>query len=466
MYAKEESIGYLAPLRSLVQSDGVLEVFSTNYDTCVELMCEQLRLVWADGFSVRWDPDVFKRKNVQVCLRKLHGSVLWFEDEAGNAFRSLVGGPKTAAALSEWFGGTCGPFLLYPARKSGYAAPYVDNLTALAESLGKSDKLIVLVVVGYSFRDEALVKVVSDAARRNRQLTVVLVDPNAETIYRERLESIGGDAGFPAPLKDRVIPYGFGLDRPGEVTRRLVREIVDRAAEAHRLERELFEGDSRGSYAWFQAAQACMTASSLRGYWRCVRHSDAHVLGTSFGEAIHRLFDECRLIVAFGAALPENRSLRSFIHLMLVYWIGEVSVARAEGVLPAVFELRFKVEARSEPDLSGLIACFNQSADKCKVDEEFLESVGARRDDLGKLGDVIRRMARALSVCRTATGSYRTSADGLTAAVSVLGSAGAIPGSSDSDAVAEWATRIVQLYIARCESDIVEIVERAGGVVV
>jgi hypothetical protein len=457
MYAKAQSLEYLAPLRTIVQRDGAIDVYSTNYDTCIELLAEHLRLVWADGFSVRWDPDVFDRDNVQVRIRKLHGSVLWFEDETQRPFRSMIGGAKTAAELTEWFGGTCRQFLLYPARKSGYDAPYIDNLTALARALGSNDESVVLVVIGYSFRDEALLKVVSDAARRNRLLTVVLVDPDAEAIYRDRLHCVAGDLSVPSPLRDRVVPYGLGLDKPGAVTRRLVDEIERAAADAHRRERTLVESDVSDEYSWFGVAQTWLKAGNLRGYWRCMERAPGYERGGASGEALERVLTELRLAVAFGLRAPAGRRIGANVQDALTYWIGWVGVA-TNG--PGRFRVAPGGNGRSVPDAASVATHFRAAADLCELDVGALASSPERQRYVQQLASELRSFATILEPRGASDAPSDWSFAGLRDALARFADGRQAPVEPDEKGMVEWASRIVQEAFDKCARELGSIADQ------
>jgi hypothetical protein len=401
MYAREERLKYLEPLRSVVVQYGHLDIFSTNYDTCIELLCERLRLLWEDGFAVRWDPSTFDRPAVQVKLHKLHGSVLWFRDQAGGQFRSLLSAPPDASAKQEWIGGKCEPFLLYPARKSGYDAPYFDNLSAFRAALGKEDKPVVLAVIGYSFRDAAIRQAVFDAARKNRLLTVVLVDPESEAIYESNLQYVEPRSTVASPLRDRLVPYGVGLDQEGRVTRRLVNQVTTAAMSAHTGERELVESDATSENGfWGVAASNYLAAGHLRGYWRCLARKELDIERTSFDEAFPRLLSELRLIIAFGMRVPAARRLSDFVQAVITRWCSGVAVNAQHGR----FRLRLIGAIRDTPHPRTVARHMRNAASDCDVDADCLSANTLRQGKVTKLGEMIRRAAEVVSTCLAVDG--------------------------------------------------------------
>ncbi len=213
-----DKMAYLDNLIGL-RTQGRVTVFSTNYDTGIEALCERHGLRWEDGFRVRWDSSVFEEPDIDFCLHKLHGSVLWYRDDLGGYFRSPLRPTETDGRRLRWFGGDCDPMLVYPARKSAQDAPYAHSMRQLAQTLGAPDTEIALLVIGYSFRDAHLRQILFDAARTNALLAVVLVAPDATQIYESQLARHGdGDS----PLSRRVLCVNEALDDAGAVLQRII----------------------------------------------------------------------------------------------------------------------------------------------------------------------------------------------------------------------------------------------------
>lgn len=109
-------------------------------------------------------------------------------------------------------------------RKWEYAEPFLELLLKLKEMLERAKFVI---VVGYSFRDDYITRIFWDAARRNKDLTLIFISPSSQEIYENRLktyktpelphafsvdfEPSAFDAYFPSALSGRVIrlPYRF-----------------------------------------------------------------------------------------------------------------------------------------------------------------------------------------------------------------------------------------------------------------
>ena len=180
-----------------IERDFPPEIFTTNYDLLLELGLESDPSVpYFDGFVGSVNP-FFVPESVEadgsretmsnypprawVRLWKVHGSIGW------RIGKQLTAGGRriyrTAATLQE----ADEELLIYPARqkyeesrKLPYMA-YVDRLRRFA-SLGES----LLVILGYSFRDEHLNEIVFQGLRSNVRFNVLAFVRGNETYNRVR----------------------------------------------------------------------------------------------------------------------------------------------------------------------------------------------------------------------------------------------------------------------------------------
>lgn len=204
----QERIEYLKPLRGFIEERRPLDIISVNYDTCIEQFCSIHNLNYQDGFDVTWNPDVFEKSNVDVRLFKLHGSVIWYRSDRGGYIKLPVMTDHSRIELIT--GEKADSLMLYPTQKYEYAEPLVE-LTVRAKNIIQSKNCKFLVVVGYSFRDEHIMRMLLDVAARNSELTVILIDPNACGIYENRLQYFDSANRIPSSLANRVVclPYRF-----------------------------------------------------------------------------------------------------------------------------------------------------------------------------------------------------------------------------------------------------------------
>ncbi len=178
-------VNYLAPLLSSNWLEPI-EIFSTNYDICVELLCQALKLKLVDGFDPEWNPSLLRpsegSKEGQGAIRlyKLHGSALWYRSEEGLLVKSHVRMDPQEPRVSLFDGRKADQLLLYPAFKQPKETPFFDLAQILRERLSQKKFVI---VIGYAFGDEYLRHLFRDAFLLNPDIHMILIDPKAMEIY-------------------------------------------------------------------------------------------------------------------------------------------------------------------------------------------------------------------------------------------------------------------------------------------
>ena len=199
---------YLQPLLPLVEEFHPLDIISVNYDTLIEHFCSTNRLDYQDGFDDHWNPKTFEKDNIDIRLYKIHGSVLWYQTDRGDYVKLLVKSEESHVQLMT--GEKAENLMLYPMQKFDYAEPFLE-LSVIIKRLIESEKCEFLVVVGYSFRDEHIKRILWDAVRKNRDLRVILIDPKAYQIYSKNLKYYDENKSNPSSLNGKVIclPYLF-----------------------------------------------------------------------------------------------------------------------------------------------------------------------------------------------------------------------------------------------------------------
>ena len=223
---------YLSPLLTFFQFGKSLNIFSLNYDTCIEQLCARNHVPIFDGFSrpaskQRWSPRLFESnlhsRNRIVQLVKLHGSVLWYEDPSGRIARlSNISTLRHGGAYDAARPLVPERLLLYPATfKSAIRDPYYSLFGYFRKLLMKLDLLI---VVGYSFPDEHIQEVTLEAARHNKRLRLLIVDPSATAVATRIANAANLDAARITVLDG---PKGFAKNAlRGDRLYRLVRSIT------------------------------------------------------------------------------------------------------------------------------------------------------------------------------------------------------------------------------------------------
>ena len=203
-----EKIKYLEPLLGFVEESRPLDIISVNYDTCIEQFCNIYKLDYQDGFDVHWNPKTFEEENADIRLYKLHGSVMWYRSDRGGYMKLPVMAERSGVQLIT--GERAENLMLYPMQKWEYAEPLLELLVEIKHRL-ESENCRFLIVVGYSFRDEHITRILWDVARKNRNLHFMIVDPKAYQIYLEKLRYYDSKTGIPSSLYGRVVclPYRF-----------------------------------------------------------------------------------------------------------------------------------------------------------------------------------------------------------------------------------------------------------------
>ena len=205
---KPEKIKYLEPLVGFIEKFRPLDIISVNYDICVEQFCNVYKLIYQDGFDIHWNPQVFDRENTDVRLYKLHGSVMWYRSDRGGYLKLPAMTEKSDIQLIT--GERAESLMLYPMQKWEYAEPFLELLVEIKHRL-ESENCKFLIVIGYSFRDDHIRMILWDVAKKNRDLKLIIVDPKAHQIYKDKLRYYDVSERVPSPFDGRVtcLPYKF-----------------------------------------------------------------------------------------------------------------------------------------------------------------------------------------------------------------------------------------------------------------
>ena len=153
-------------------------VFTTNYDTVMDSYAHgkgfeivngfaeggHLRSVWADAWGRR-------TANTPLYLTKLHGSVRWHKDADGEIV-------ETGGVTQRDFGRDV---LIAPTEgaKDYGGKPFPALMDRFRREIGKVD---VLLVIGFSYRDDEMVRIIRD--RLGNGMSLISVSPDAATDIR------------------------------------------------------------------------------------------------------------------------------------------------------------------------------------------------------------------------------------------------------------------------------------------
>jgi hypothetical protein len=206
---EEKSLEYL---KELLNFNLPLEIYSVNYDTCIEQLSHMSHMRYTDGFDTYWDKTEFD-EDFHVKHYKMHGSVIWHENRKTKEIVKIpVYAPieKESNKIKLIYGEDVEPLLLYPAQKSEYVEPLTELQLMFKNRLLKKETKIVI-VVGYSFRDDYIVHMLWDAGRINEDLHIILVNPSAHELFKNRLKFIDKRIEALSRISNRVLclPYPF-----------------------------------------------------------------------------------------------------------------------------------------------------------------------------------------------------------------------------------------------------------------
>jgi len=207
---RPSTIDYLRPLLDPVFG-WPAEIFSVNYDTCVELLCRDMQRRLVDGFTPEWNPRSLEAEdNAAAYLYKLHGSVLWYRSTSGWLVKvpiGLDGTQSETAELKLYDGESASPILLYPMFKQPMESPLLDFTYILKQRLEMAN---ILIVIGYSFRDEYVAALFRDAFRAHPKLHMINIGPDSRLQY---LKLIGKNPSFKTAFWNRVTCLPFPVEK-------------------------------------------------------------------------------------------------------------------------------------------------------------------------------------------------------------------------------------------------------------
>lgn len=202
----KDDVKYLKDLLLFIeeQPHKPLDIFSVNYDICIEQFCDSFEKEYVDGFYLKWELGSLKRQDVDVRLHKIHGSIIWYRTDKGSYVKLPIQSIEAQVELTT--GEKASTLILYPMRKLEYTVPLMDLLMILKDKLSRVKFAF---VIGYSFRDNQIRQIFWNAAKKNKELILILASPSAQKVYEKRLRNY--ETGIPSELEGRVIclPYKF-----------------------------------------------------------------------------------------------------------------------------------------------------------------------------------------------------------------------------------------------------------------
>ena len=169
-----DKASYFRNFEKLVSEVGsAIRVFTLNYDICVERALVGSKCEIELGFNEErcWEASKFdpnENSDVGLYLYKLHGSIDWIKDKENGDRQTVCDNPQENAELI--FGAVA---------KLSSIDPYLFYAHELRKySLSEAVRFVV--VVGYSFRDNYINGLISQAVTRGKYIKVLVISPSFE----------------------------------------------------------------------------------------------------------------------------------------------------------------------------------------------------------------------------------------------------------------------------------------------
>jgi hypothetical protein len=158
-----------------------IRIFSLNYDLCVEQNAQARPLEMGfDRETESWDFRRFEAREevaTHVYLYKLHGSITWYRDRQEGNILKLSATPHAE------------PDLIFG---TDYKMQYIDPYLFYAYELRRySLEAKIILTIGYSFRDEHINGIITQALRHDHNRILLAVSPRASISIKE----LGGAGG-------------------------------------------------------------------------------------------------------------------------------------------------------------------------------------------------------------------------------------------------------------------------------
>lgn len=169
----DADLSYLYRFNDFIELSPQLDIFTLNYDLCVETIFTKQDRQLVNGFTDSgWDPSHLKVGS-GIRLIKLHGSLDWLDHEEHGICAVDFPGHQTLTRADM----PPRPLLIFGTdQKTTGLDPFLTLLYHFSEAL---DRARVLVVIGYSFADEYINEMLRQRMATNPRLRLVVVEPDA-----------------------------------------------------------------------------------------------------------------------------------------------------------------------------------------------------------------------------------------------------------------------------------------------
>lgn len=179
-----DKIKYFDKLKEFVGDTSPVEVFTLNYDGCVEAALKGANSRFTCGFDQNgWNSALFANSELEVCLYKLHGSLDWYRDEEDQAIYSLLTPPEGRVPAAD-----PPPLLIFGTTNKLWPT---DPFLFLSHTFSERTKAAnVFIIIGYGFGDDYVNQILLQGLSQDsrKRLLIVGKDSNsAENTFRRSM---------------------------------------------------------------------------------------------------------------------------------------------------------------------------------------------------------------------------------------------------------------------------------------
>lgn len=164
------------------QQSSTIHIFTLNQDRTIETALEAESYPYVDGFDPKelvWNPEVFEENN-PINLYKIHGSLGWqIHKDTGEIICNKSLGVSDRHLM-----------IFGVMEKLTIEEPFFELIKLLKDRAKKAD---LLVIIGYSFQDEYINKIIFDSLRVEKEKKMLVVDKEISVI-QDRLRTKHGSA--------------------------------------------------------------------------------------------------------------------------------------------------------------------------------------------------------------------------------------------------------------------------------
>jgi hypothetical protein len=324
------NVDYLRPLKGFSGENG-LDIFTLNYDGTVEAMCEKFEIPFCDGFSPNWNPNDFgEGEKARIRIYKIHGSLFWFKTRRSKYIKLPIK-DIDIKKLHYFTDEDISETIIYPLlTKEAYTGPFPWLIQEFRNKLLRTNLCI---VIGYSFRDESIRKIVFEQMESNPELWLYLVNPHATEVKKTILDLY-------SDFIDRIVT----LDLPAEdaLEKRVLVENLKSLNFARQQEEQAMMGLLANRVLNSDSWQGCLFHYREVGHFDRIRSSIEEVMRYQYKEMYGRIPIQWMLIdlaIRFGFQYfltGEKEKARLWLTMFRECWAAaEHYGEQAEGSIPA-----------------------------------------------------------------------------------------------------------------------------------